>query len=115
VGAVSRVQGKYLTLAEFPRQRWFPILRQACIGGHDTEQRLKAVLLQIFQRAEGADYGGGIALVGVDFGVEVAHFLGGDFVGEGGQGGAELGRFCEGGAADNGDGSIGREVMFVVN
>jgi hypothetical protein len=26
--------------------------------------------------AEGTDYGGGIALVGIDFGIEVAHFFG---------------------------------------
>jgi hypothetical protein len=34
-----------------------------------------------FGGAEGADYGGGVALVGVDFGIQVAHFFGGDFVG----------------------------------
>src|SRR5712692_3252546 len=40
-------------------------------------------LLEGFGGAEGAHHGGGVALVGVDFGVEVAHFFGGDFVGEG--------------------------------
>jgi len=38
--------------------------------------------LQTFGRAERADYGGDITLIGVDFGVEVAHFFGGDFTGQ---------------------------------
>jgi hypothetical protein len=71
--------------------------------------------LEGFGGAEGADYGGGVALVGVDFGVEMAHFFGGDFVGELGQGGAELGKFCERVAADDWNGIVGREVMLVVD
>jgi hypothetical protein len=37
---------------------------------------------QGFGGAKGADYGGGVALVGVYFGVEVAHVFGGDFAGQ---------------------------------
>ena len=71
--------------------------------------------LEGFGGAKGADYGRGVALVGVDFGIELAHFLGGDFVGEVGEGRAELWEFCEGVAADDGDGVVGREVVFVVD
>lgn len=46
--------------------------------------------LEAFGGAEGAYDGGDVVLGGVDFGVEVAHFIGGDFSSEGGQGGAEL-------------------------
>ena len=42
--------------------------------------------LEVFGGAEGADYGGGVVLVGVDFGVHVAHVGGGDFSGEAGEG-----------------------------
>src|ERR1700687_196163 len=41
-----------------------------------------------FGGPERADYGGGVALVGVDFGIEVSHFFGGGFVGEIGEGSA---------------------------
>jgi hypothetical protein len=37
--------------------------------------------LEGFGGAEAADDGDGIALVGVDFGIEMAHFFGGDFIG----------------------------------
>jgi len=47
-----------------------------------------------FGDPEGADNGGRIALVGVDFGIEVPHFFGGDFVGEIGEGSAKLREFC---------------------
>jgi len=47
-----------------------------------------------FGGPERADYGGGVALVGVDFGIEVSHFFGGDFVGEIGEGSAKLREFC---------------------
>src|SRR5713101_4257249 len=65
--------------------------------------------------AEGADNNGRVALVGVDFGIQVAHFFGGDFVGEIGKGGAELWEFGNGVAADDGDGVVGREVVLVVD
>ena len=68
-----------------------------------------------FGGAEGADYGGGVALAGVDFGIELAHFLGGDFVGEIAEGGAELREFFEGVAADDWNGVVGRKVVFVVD
>ncbi len=71
--------------------------------------------LQGFEGAENANYGGRVALAGVDFGVEVAHFLGGDFVGEIGEGGADLREFFEGVAADDWNGVVGREVVFVVD
>lgn len=70
--------------------------------------------LEIFCRAEGADYGGDITLLGVDLGVEMTHFLGGDFAGEIGEGGAELREFFEGGLADDGDGVVGREIAEIV-
>jgi hypothetical protein len=62
-----------------------------------------------------ADYGGGVALVGVDFGIEVAHFFGGDFVSQVGEGSAKLRKFGEGVAADDGDGVVGREIVLVVD
>ena len=46
-----------------------------------------------FGGTEGTDNGGRIALVGVDFGIEVPHFFGGDFVGEIGEGSAKLREF----------------------
>src|SRR5882724_4239958 len=65
--------------------------------------------------AEGADYGGGIALVGVDLGIEMAHFFGGDFVGEIGERVEELRESCNGVATNNGDGVVRREVVLVVD
>jgi hypothetical protein len=64
--------------------------------------------------AECADYDGGIALVSVDFGIEVAHFFGRDFVGEIGEGPAELREFGQGVASDDRDGVVRREVVLVV-
>src|SRR5260370_38558538 len=66
-----------------------------------------------FGGAEGADDGGGIALVGVDLRVEAAHFLGGNFVGEVGGGGGGVGIPAEGRAAAEGGGFVGREVWVV--
>ncbi len=71
--------------------------------------------LEGFGGAEGAHHGCGIALVGVDFGIEVAHFFGGDFVGEVGEGSAKVRKFGEGVAADDGDSVVGREVMLVID
>src|ERR1700722_2424845 len=65
---------------------------------------------QVFGGAEGADYGGGVALLGVDFGIHVAHVGGGDFSGEGGEGGAGRGGFCGGVAGDGGGRGIGGGV-----
>ena len=66
--------------------------------------------------AEGADYGGGVVLVGVDFGVHVAHVGGGDFSGEVGREGcgAEWGKFGEGVAADDGDGVVRGKIVAIV-
>ena len=47
-----------------------------------------------FGGPEDADDDSRIALVGVDFGIEVAHFFGGDFVGEIGKRSAKLREFC---------------------
>ena len=63
---------------------------------------------------ERADDGGDVALVGVDFGVKVAHFFGGDFAGEVGQHGTKRWKFGEGVAANDGDGVVWREVVAVV-
>lgn len=46
-----------------------------------------------FGGPERADNGGRIALVGIDFGIEAAHFFGRDFVGEIGNGSAKLREF----------------------
>jgi hypothetical protein len=70
--------------------------------------------LEVFGGAEGADYGGGVVLVGVDFGVHVAHVGSGDFSGEVGEGCAKCGEFCERVAADDGDGVVGREIVAIV-
>jgi hypothetical protein len=64
--------------------------------------------------AEGADYGGGVVLVGVDFGVHVAHIGGGDFSGEVGEGRAEGRKFGQRVVADDWDGVVGREIVAVV-
>src|SRR3984957_5235213 len=69
---------------------------------------------QVFGGAEGADYGGGVALVGVDFGVHVAHVGGGDFSGEVGEGCAEGRKFGERVAADDWYGVVGREIVAIV-
>src|SRR5579872_3601789 len=70
--------------------------------------------LEVFGGAEGADYGGGVVLVGVDFGVHVAHVGGGDFSGEVGEGRAERWEFCERVVADDGDGVVWREIVTIV-
>ena len=69
---------------------------------------------QILGGTEGADYGGGVVLVGVDFGVHVAHVGGRDFSGEVGEGRAEGREFGEGIVADDGDGVVWREIVAVV-
>jgi len=86
-------------------------LRRKTIGlktGHSRDE------LEIFGSAEGADHGGNVALVGVNLGVEAAHFVGGDLVVEIGEGGTELREFGEGGLANDGDGVVGREIVAVV-
>ena len=80
-----------------------------------TAQAEMAVPLEGFGGAEGADYNGGVPLVGVDFGIEVTHFFGGDFVSQVGEGSAKLRKFGEGVAADDGDSVVGREVVLVVD
>jgi len=47
-----------------------------------------------FRGTEDADDGGRVALTGIDLGIEVPHFFGGDFVGEIGEGSAKLREFC---------------------
>ncbi len=64
--------------------------------------------------AEFADDGSYVALAGVDFGVHMAHFGGGDFSGEVRKREAERGEFCEGVAADYGDGVVRWEIVTVV-
>ena len=64
--------------------------------------------------AEGADDGGDVALVGVDLGVQTAHFGGGDLSGEVGEGRPELRKSGQRGLANDGDGVIGREIAVVV-
>ena len=71
--------------------------------------------LESFGLAEGADDGGGVLMLRVDGEVEAADVGGGEFAGEIGEGGAELGESSEGGLADDGDGVIGREVVAVVS
>jgi hypothetical protein len=68
-----------------------------------------------FGSPERTDDGGRVALVGVDFGIEVPHFFGGDFVGEIGERSAKLREFYQGVAADDRDGVVGREIMIVVD
>ena len=64
--------------------------------------------------AEGADDGGGVLVLGVDCVVEAADVGSGEFAGEIGEGGAELGKLGERGLADDGDGVVGRKVVAVV-
>jgi hypothetical protein len=61
-----------------------------------------------------ADDGGGVTLGGIDLSVEMAHFVGGDFSGEIGEGGAELREFGERGLAHDGNGIVGREIVEVI-
>src|ERR1700733_12591208 len=70
--------------------------------------------LEVFGGAEGADYGGGVVLVGVYFGVHVAHVGGGDFSGEVGESCAQRREFGEGFAADDGDGIVRGEIVAIV-
>ena len=65
--------------------------------------------------AEGADDGGGVLVLGIDGVVEAADVGGGEFSGEIGQRGAELGKSGESGLANDGDGVVGREVVLVVD
>jgi len=53
-------------------------------------------------------------LIGVDFGVEMAHFGGREFSGEIGEGGAELRKFLERVAANDGNSVVRREVVEIV-
>jgi len=68
-----------------------------------------------FRGAKRADHDVGVPLVGVDFGIEVAHFLGGDFISEIGERGTELGKFGQGVATDDWDGVVRREVVLVID
>src|ERR1700693_3871448 len=63
---------------------------------------------------EDADNGGDVVLGGVDFGVEVAHFVGGDFAGQIRERVAEFGEFGQGVAAHDGDRVVGREIVAIV-
>lgn len=65
-------------------------------------------------RAEVPDDGDGIAMLGVDERVEMAHIVGGDFAGEISQGASELRKFFEREMANDGDGIIGREIAEVI-
>jgi len=55
--------------------------------------------------AESADDGGGVLVLGVDRVVEAADVGSGEFAGEIGEGGAELGKLGERGLADDGTAS----------
>jgi hypothetical protein len=72
------------------------------------------VALQVFGLAEGTDDGGDILMLGVHGVVKAADVGGGEFAGEIGEGGAELGELPERGFADDGDGVVGREIVAVV-
>lgn len=72
------------------------------------------VSLKMVGAAEVADDDGHVALGGIHLGVEMAHVGGGNFSGEIGEGGAELGKLREGRLADDGDRVVRREVMAVV-
>jgi hypothetical protein len=75
----------------------------------ERERRLEAVRL-----AELPDDRGGVLMLGVDGVVEMADVGSGEFSGQIGERGAELGELGEGGLADDGDGVVGREVVAVV-
>jgi hypothetical protein len=70
--------------------------------------------LQAVGLAELPDDGGGVLMLGVDGVVEAADVGGGEFAGEIGERGAELGESRERGLADDGDGVVGRKVVAVV-
>jgi hypothetical protein len=70
--------------------------------------------LETFGQAEGADDSGGIPVLGVDGVIKAAHVRGGEFASEIRKGGAELGEFLESGAANDGNGVVGREIVAVV-
>ena len=68
-----------------------------------------------FRGAKRADHDVGVPLVSVDFRIKVAHFFGRDFVGEIGEGPAELGKFGQSVASDDRDGVVRREVVLVID
>src|SRR5258708_24442942 len=70
--------------------------------------------LEAFGLAEGANDGGSVKVLRVDGVVEAAHVGSREFASEIGKGGAELGEPFESGAANDGNGVIGREIMAVV-
>jgi len=70
--------------------------------------------LQIFGGTEGADYSGGVVLVGVNFGVHVAHVGDGDFSGKVGEGCAKRRKFRERVFANDRYGVVGREIVTIV-
>src|SRR5258708_27962516 len=70
--------------------------------------------LEAFGLAEGANDGGSFKVLRVDGVVEAAHVGSREFASEIGKGGAELGEPFESGAANDGNGVIGREIMAVV-
>jgi hypothetical protein len=71
-------------------------------------------LLEVFGSTELADDGGGVLVLGIHGAVEAADIRGGEFAGEIGKGGAELGELHEGRLADDGDGVVRREVVEIV-
>ena len=74
----------------------------------------KAAALEAFGGTKLTNDGGSVLMLGVDGVVEAADVGGGEFAGEIGEGGAELGKLHECGLADDGDSIVGREVVAVV-
>jgi len=73
-----------------------------------------AIRSEAFSRAEIADHLGGVAVLAVDRLVHRAHVVGGDFSGEGIEGGPDLRPALEGFVAHQRDGLVGREIVLVV-
>jgi hypothetical protein len=80
----------------------------------ENENGSKNASLEALRSAKGADYASGIALVGVHFGIEVAHFVGGDLAGEIGERRAKLRKLVEGIVAHDGDRVVRRKIVKVV-
>ncbi len=104
-GAKFRIKGK----ARKNRARWG--LRPGKLGRSVLRPY---TFLEVFGGAEGADDGGGVVLVGVDFGVHVTHVGGGDFSGEIGEGCAERREFRERVLANDRHGVVGRKIVAIV-
>src|ERR1700751_3196182 len=70
--------------------------------------------LQAFGLTEGPHHHYVIALVGIHFGVEMAHFVGGDFPAKAGERGTKLRKSRQGLSPHDGYGIIGRKIMAII-